>query len=101
MLETLERLTRSGSARLSALVRRGEGGAPDDDEPLWERRKTKVYFDNQDLDVYLSFILGRAAARGASLGESIVAASRVDARDPGSWAWAWTRVATAAQQHAD
>src|SRR3712207_9590376 len=101
MLDNLERWTRSGAARLTALARRGNGHRPPDEEPLWERRKTRVYFDDQDLDVYLSFILGRAAARGASLGESMVAASQVDGRDPTSWARAWSRVATAAQQHAD
>ena len=31
----------------------------------------------------------------------MVAASQVDGRDPTSWARAWSRVATAAQQHAD
>src|SRR3712207_6465422 len=101
MLDTLERWTRTGGARLSALVTRGGRRSPDDREPLWARRKTRVYFDDQDLDVYLSFILGRAAARGASLGESMVAASQVDSRDAGSWGRAWTRVATAAQEHAD
>jgi len=101
VLDTLERWTRRGSARLSALVERGDGRLPDEHGDLWARRKTKVYFDNQDLDVYLSFILGRAAARGASLGESIVAASQVDGRDPASWARAWSRVATAAEKHAD
>lgn len=100
MLDTLERVTRSASARLSALIKR-EDAPGSGDEPLWERRKTRVYFDNQDLDVYLSFILGRAGARGASLGESIVAASQVDERNPASWARAWTGIATAAQQHAD
>ncbi len=78
---------------------REEGDAGQRD-PLWSRRKTKVYFDNQDLDVYLSFILARAAARGASLGESIVAASQVRSRDPDSWAQAWSRVAIAVERHA-
>ncbi len=76
----------------------GDAGQRD---PLWSRRKTKVYFDNQDLDVYLSFTLARAAARGASLGESIVAASQVRPRDPGSWARAWSGVAVNAERHAD
>jgi hypothetical protein len=105
MVQVLERATRTGVARLSSLVKplvKRRAVRPDDDrEPMWERRKTKVFFDNQDLDVYLSFILGRAASRGASLGESIVAASQVDGRDPASWARAWTTIATAAQQHAD
>ncbi len=101
MVQMLERATRAGVAHLSALVKRRPAQGDGDHEPMWERRKTKVFFDNQDLDVYLSFILGRAAARGASLGESIVAASQVDGRDPASWARAWTRIATAAQRHAD
>jgi hypothetical protein len=99
-VQDIERAARAGLARVSSLVTRRAGRSSEDREPLWERRKTKVFFDNQDLDVYLSFILGRAAARGASLGESIVAASRVDGRDPGSWADAWTKVAVAAEEHA-
>ncbi|MGK5114418.1 MULTISPECIES: alpha/beta hydrolase [unclassified Geodermatophilus] len=91
---------RSGSAHLFRPNRRPERDR-DGEKSLWSRRKTKVYFDNQDLDVYLSFILGRAAARGASLGESVVAASGVSTRDPASWARAWTVVATAARRHAD
>jgi acetyl esterase/lipase len=75
-----------------------DAGKPED---LWSRRKTKVYFENQDLDVYLSFILARAASRGASLGESIVAASKVAPRDPDSWARSWTSMATAVEQHAN
>ncbi|MGY1617416.1 alpha/beta hydrolase family protein [Geodermatophilus sp. SYSU D00691] len=103
MLEALERWVRARVAGLPGLRSLVPGDGPDGKgrESLWSRRKTKVFFDDQDLDVYLSFVLGRAASRGASLGECIVAASQVRPRDPASWARAWAAVATAAQQHAE
>ncbi len=53
-----------------------EDGDGSQRDPLWSGRRTKVSFDNPDLDVSLFFTLARATARGASLGESIVAAPR-------------------------
>ncbi len=94
-----------GRARAGGILRRRPGSGASTgaagDERLWARRKTKVFFDNQDLDVYLAFTLARAASRGASLGESIVAASRVAPRDPRTWARAWTDVAVNAERHAE
>ena len=92
---------RSADIQPARGMRRGRADDAGPRDSLWSRRKTKVYFDNQDLDVYLSFILARAGARGASLGESIVAASQVRPRDPGSWARAWSGVATRVEQHAE
>ena len=76
----------SGPVRRSGRAGWPAGSGHGDEERLWSRRKTKIFFDNQDLDVYLAFTLARAAARGASLGESIGAASRVRPQDPASWA---------------
>src|SRR3712207_6037447 len=70
-------------------------------QKLWQRRKTRIYFDDEDLDVYFALALGRAPLGGAEIGECFAAASRVDPKSPPSWAGSWTEMAERLEAVAD
>ena len=64
-------------------------------EKTGQRHKNKVYFKDQDLDLYLqAFPLNFQTYGGATTGEAFYAASQVDEKDPESWIGAWTSLAT-------
>jgi len=62
-------------------------------EKLWQRSKQKVYFQNEDMDFYFTWILAHQNEGGAALGECFYAASRVRDGDPESWYTAWAEMA--------
>ena len=59
-------------------------------EKIMKRRGIKVYFDNEDMDFNLMWVLGSSTAGGAELGECMRAASQIKDGDPESWVTAWT-----------
>ena len=60
-------------------------------EKIMKRRNAKVYFDNEDMDFNLMWVLGQASAGGAELGECMHVASRIKERDTESWVAEWTK----------
>lgn len=60
------------------------------EEKIMKRRGVKVYFDNEDMDFNLMWVLGSSSAGGAELGECMRAASQIKDGDPESWVSAWT-----------
>ncbi|MGB8212524.1 MAG: alpha/beta fold hydrolase [Anaerolineales bacterium] len=59
-------------------------------EKIMKRRNAKVYFDNEDMDFNLMWVLGQASAGGAELGECIHVAARIKDGDTESWIAEWT-----------
>jgi pimeloyl-ACP methyl ester carboxylesterase len=63
-------------------------------ERTGQRHKNKIYFKNQDLDLYLqAFPLNFQTYGGASAGETFYAASRINEKDPESWIYEWSALA--------
>jgi len=63
-------------------------------EKTGQRHKNKVYFKDQDLDLYLqAFPLNHLTYGGAAAGEVIYAASRVDEKNLESWVEEWSALA--------
>jgi alpha-beta hydrolase superfamily lysophospholipase len=63
-------------------------------EQTGQRHKNKVYFKDQDLDLYLqAFPLNFQTYGGATSGETFYAASQIVEKDPESWIGAWTSLA--------
>ena len=58
-------------------------------EGIMQRRAVKVYFDDEDMDFNLMWVLGNSGAGGAELGECMCAASQI--KDPESWVAEWTK----------
>ena len=52
-------------------------------EKIMKRRNAKVYFDNEDMDFNLMWVLGQASAGGAELGECIHVATAVEEQGRG------------------
>src|ERR1700690_3494735 len=46
-------------------------------EGIMQRRAVKVYFDDEDMDFNLMWVLGNSGAGGAELGECMCAASQI------------------------
>jgi pimeloyl-ACP methyl ester carboxylesterase len=64
-------------------------------EKTGQRHKNKVYFRDQDLDLYLqAFPLNNQSYGGAAAGEIFYAASRIDEKDLESWVGEWSSLAT-------
>jgi alpha-beta hydrolase superfamily lysophospholipase len=64
-------------------------------EKTGQRHKNKIYFKDQDLDLYLqAFPLNHLSYGGAVAGEVFYAASRIDENDPESWVEEWGSLAT-------
>ena len=60
-------------------------------ERTGQRHKNKIYFKDQDLDLYLqAFPLNFQTYGGAAAGEAFYAASRVNERDLESWVHEWS-----------
>src|SRR6266498_1970227 len=53
----------------------------------------KIYFDNKEMDFYLSWFLGYTTHGGAQYGECMQAASLIEDGDPQSWVAAWRQMA--------
>ena len=64
---------------------------PIHEEKIMQRRAVKVYFDDEDMDFNLMWVLGNSGADGAELGECMRAASQI--KDPESWVAEWTKAA--------
>jgi hypothetical protein len=63
-------------------------------EKSGQRHKNKIYFKDQDLDLYLqAFPLNFQTYGGASAGETFYAASRIDEKDLESWVYEWGALA--------
>jgi pimeloyl-ACP methyl ester carboxylesterase len=63
-------------------------------ENTGQRHKNKIYFKDQDLDLYLqAFPLNFQTYGGASAGEAFYAASRVNEKDLESWIHEWGALA--------
>lgn len=70
-------------------------------EKTGQRHKNKIYFKDQDLDLYLqAFPLNHLSYGGAAVGEIFYAASRIDAKDPESWVEEWSSLATRLEREA-
>ena len=68
-------------------------------EKTGQRHKNKVYFKDQDLDLYLqAFPLNFQTYGGASAGEAFYAASRVDEKDLESWVYEWGALAARVEE---
>ena len=64
-------------------------------ERTGQRHKNKIYFKDQDLDLYLqAFPLNHLSYGGAAAGEVFYAASRIDEKDLESWVEEWSSLAT-------
>lgn len=61
------------------------------DEKIMQRRSVRLYFDNEDMDFNLMWVLGQASAGGAELGECMQVASQIRDGDPESWVSEWTK----------
>jgi pimeloyl-ACP methyl ester carboxylesterase len=63
-------------------------------EKTGQRHKNKIYFKDQDLDLYLqAFPLNFQTYGGAAAGEAFYAASRVNEKDLESWVHEWSALA--------
>jgi pimeloyl-ACP methyl ester carboxylesterase len=58
-------------------------------EKIMQRRAVKVYFDDEDMDFNLMWVLGNSGAGGAELGECLRAAAQI--KDPQSWVTEWAK----------
>lgn len=56
-----------------------------DDNRVISRAGQKLYFDNEDLDYYLAWMLSSSSSKGAEFGELFYAASQVKDGDLSSW----------------
>src|SRR3712207_4435138 len=65
-----------------------------------QRSQVKVYFDHQDMDFYLSWILGREIYRGSSAAECFEAAAQIVNGDAASWQRAWRSLAERVERQA-
>ena len=63
------------------------------EQRLEQKSDRKVYFDNKEMDFYLSWLLGYTTHGGAQYGECMQAASEIEDGDPQSWVAAWRRMA--------
>ena len=64
---------------------------PIHEEKIMQRRAVKLYFDNEDMDFNLMWVLGQASAGGAELGECMRVASQIKDGDPESWVAEWAK----------
>jgi hypothetical protein len=63
-------------------------------EKTGQRHKNKIYFKDQDLDLYLqAFPLNFQTYGGAATGEAFYAASRINEKDLESWVHEWSSLA--------
>jgi len=64
---------------------------PIEQERIMQRRAVKLYFDNEDMDFNLMWVLGQASAGGAELGECMHVVSQIKEKDPETWVVAWAK----------
>jgi pimeloyl-ACP methyl ester carboxylesterase len=64
------------------------------DEKIFQRKKQKIFFKNEDTDFSLLWALGYQTGGGAEIGECFHAASQIKENDPESWARAWSDTAS-------
>jgi pimeloyl-ACP methyl ester carboxylesterase len=63
-------------------------------EKTGQRHKNKIYFRDQDLDLYMqAFPLNHQTYGGAAAGEAFYAASRIDEKNLESWVEEWSSLA--------
>lgn len=60
---------------------------------LAQRSRETLYFDHQDMDYYLSWIMGRQIYDGSAAEECLGVASRIANGDAQSWQKEWSRLA--------
>lgn len=60
-------------------------------EKIMQRRAVKVYFDNEDMDFNLTWVMGSSSGGGAEVGECIAVAAQIKDGDPESWVAEWTK----------
>lgn len=65
-----------------------------------QRSREKQYFAHQDMDYYLSWIMGRQTYDGSDKGECLAAASRIVDGDAASWHSAWRSLAETVEAQA-
>ncbi len=69
-------------------------------EKLWQRSKQRIFFDNEDMDFYLSWALALQHDHGSTHGECFYAASQIRDGDLASWTKAWRELAQRVETHA-
>jgi pimeloyl-ACP methyl ester carboxylesterase len=71
-------------------------------EKAGQRHKNKVYFKDQDLDLYLqAFPLNHQTYGGAAAGEAFYVASRIDEKNLESWVEEWSALAARLEAEAE
>ena len=66
-----------------------------------QRSQKTLYFEHQDMDYYLSWIMGRQIYDGSEPGECFDAASHIVDGDPASWQQAWGDLAQRVEAQAE
>lgn len=66
-----------------------------------QRSRSKIHFQHEDMDYYLSWIMGRHIYAGSDPEECLETASRIEDGDPDSWRAEWTRTAERVEAEAD
>jgi len=70
-------------------------------ERTGQRHKNKIYFKDQELDLYLqAFPLNFQTYGGAATGEAFYAASRVNEKDLESWIHEWSALGARLEEQA-
>jgi len=64
-----------------------------DQTSIAQRSLTKLYFDHQDMDYYLGWIMGRAIYEGSNPDECLDVAARIRNGDVQSWQREWQQLA--------
>jgi pimeloyl-ACP methyl ester carboxylesterase len=71
-----------------------------DQTPLVQRSREKLYFDHKDMDYYFSWILGRQIYDGSDKGECLDVAGRIVDGDAESWQREWATLAPRVEDRA-
>jgi pimeloyl-ACP methyl ester carboxylesterase len=71
------------------------------EEKIMQRRVVKAFFDNEDMDFNLSWVMGSSSGGGAEVGECIYVASQIKDGDPECWIREWTKAGQRLEAHAN
>ena len=66
-----------------------------------QRSQKKIYFEYQDMDYYLSWILGREIYDGSDRQECMSAAQKIRNADATSWHREWSQLANRVENEAE
>ncbi|MCE7984244.1 MAG: alpha/beta fold hydrolase [Caldilinea sp. CFX5] len=66
---------------------------PTEASAIAQRRLTKIHFDHQDMDYYLSWIMGRELYQGSRAAECLAVAAQIKEADAQSWQQGWLTLA--------